>query len=71
MWRRDTMPMEKTRTICGVISERIVPKTRTRIKQQQFPRIIAPDQLGDSALVATVRKAREALLDACGLAELR
>ena len=36
-----------------------------------WPATIAPDQLGDSTLVSTVRKAREALLDACGLAELR
>jgi succinylarginine dihydrolase len=36
-----------------------------------WPETIAPDQLGNSALVSTVRKAREALLDACGLAELR
>jgi succinylarginine dihydrolase len=36
-----------------------------------WPETIAPAQLGDPALVSTVRKAREALLDACGLAELR
>jgi succinylarginine dihydrolase len=36
-----------------------------------WPETIAPAQLGDPALVSTVRKAREALLEACGLAELR
>ena len=35
-----------------------------------WPESIAPDQLGDAALVAQVQNARSALLDACGLAEL-
>jgi succinylarginine dihydrolase len=35
-----------------------------------WPENIAPDQLDDTALVATVQKARAALLEACGLMQL-
>jgi succinylarginine dihydrolase len=35
-----------------------------------WPESIAPDQLGDAALVEQVQKARLALLDCCGLGEL-
>ncbi|RDV06647.1 N-succinylarginine dihydrolase [Sphingorhabdus pulchriflava] len=34
---------------------------------KHWPESIAPDQLGDAALVEQVQKARRALLDACGL----
>lgn len=37
---------------------------------EHWPDRIAPDQLGDAALVKQVQKARIALLDACGLAAL-
>jgi succinylarginine dihydrolase len=35
-----------------------------------WPESIAPDQLGDAALIAKVQNARATLLNACGLAEL-
>lgn len=35
-----------------------------------WPESIAPDQLGDAGLVEQVQKARQALLEACGLVEL-
>lgn len=38
---------------------------------EHWPKTIAPDQLADPALVEKVQKARLALLDACGLGELR
>lgn len=38
---------------------------------EHWPESIAPDQLADPALVEHVQKARLALLDACGLGELR
>lgn len=38
---------------------------------EHWPETIAPDQLADPALVEKVQKARLALLDACGLGELR
>ena len=38
---------------------------------EHWPESIAPDQLADPALVEKVQKARLALLDACGLGELR
>jgi len=38
---------------------------------EHWPESIAPDQLADPALVENVQKARLALLDACGLGELR
>lgn len=38
---------------------------------EHWPESIAPDQLADPALVEQVQKARLALLDACGLGELR
>jgi succinylarginine dihydrolase len=37
---------------------------------EHWPESISPDQLGDSALVERVQRAREALLVACGLQEL-
>lgn len=36
-----------------------------------WPESIAPEQLGDTSLIAQVQKARSALLDTCGLIELR
>ncbi len=36
-----------------------------------WPESIAPEQLGDASLIAQVQKARSALLDTCGLIELR
>jgi succinylarginine dihydrolase len=36
-----------------------------------WPESIAPDQLGDAALVAQVQKARETLLGICGLTDLK
>lgn len=36
-----------------------------------WPESIAPEQLGDASLIALVQKARNALLDTCGLIELR
>jgi succinylarginine dihydrolase len=36
-----------------------------------WPESISPEQLGDTSLIAQVQKARTALLDSCGLPELR
>jgi succinylarginine dihydrolase len=55
--RRFIADEAKLDRIAGVIAE-------------HWPESIAPDQLGDAALVEQVQKARIALLDACELAEL-